>query len=575
MKFLCGNCRAKYQIADEKIAGRTLRMKCRRCNHDIVIRGDDNLLSSSNRAAVRPGSAPGRPPAPPAPGSRRPGPRPPVAPPGPAPRGPGPQAASRKPPGSALGADFRQKAAAGQSGDSRAAVVEPLWHVAINDVPVGPIRRDEITRKVAAGAVTGESLCWREGFDDWRPMKDVAELAAVLKTKRSTVPPQPIGGRPATGRTGRGSTTGSRSPTGRTTTSGSTSRRSAASAPSSTSGARATARSNVVPIGGRLGGGAAPAFDDLSDEDDEMLSAEPTRVAGFGLPGEKEPFSEPPSDAAIEAGLPAPLPESVPPGPETPAEPGIDESQPLPTDIPIPPRRGLPVGAWIAIASAGAFGSVLAVMIGLRFLNPPQPEIRYIERPGSDEATQEPTTVAAPEAPLAPTADASAEEPTVVAEATPGQRTKVRTPRNPGSQTTKQQTPDNLTPEQRAMLERMRGQGATIAGPGSGPAVGGSDGPRGEGLNAQQLSAVVGRNRPQLQRCYEQAIRGMGDPPTIRLDVAITVGSSGAVTRVDASGQDPVNLGSCVERAVRGWSFPSSGDSTQTRFPVVFQAAGG
>ena len=39
MKFLCGNCKAKYQIADEKISGRTLRMKCRRCNHDIIIKG--------------------------------------------------------------------------------------------------------------------------------------------------------------------------------------------------------------------------------------------------------------------------------------------------------------------------------------------------------------------------------------------------------------------------------------------------------------------------------------------------------------------------------------------------------
>jgi predicted Zn finger-like uncharacterized protein len=31
MKFLCGNCKAKYQIADEKASGKTLRMKCRRC----------------------------------------------------------------------------------------------------------------------------------------------------------------------------------------------------------------------------------------------------------------------------------------------------------------------------------------------------------------------------------------------------------------------------------------------------------------------------------------------------------------------------------------------------------------
>src|SRR5438094_4024961 len=37
MKFLCDNCKAKYQIADEKVAGRTVRMKCRKCGHMIEV----------------------------------------------------------------------------------------------------------------------------------------------------------------------------------------------------------------------------------------------------------------------------------------------------------------------------------------------------------------------------------------------------------------------------------------------------------------------------------------------------------------------------------------------------------
>jgi predicted Zn finger-like uncharacterized protein len=39
MKFLCRNCKAKYQIADEKVAGRTLRMACQQCGEQIVVRG--------------------------------------------------------------------------------------------------------------------------------------------------------------------------------------------------------------------------------------------------------------------------------------------------------------------------------------------------------------------------------------------------------------------------------------------------------------------------------------------------------------------------------------------------------
>ncbi|MGC4092906.1 MAG: COR domain-containing protein [Polyangiaceae bacterium] len=37
MKFLCPSCKAKYQISDEKVAGRTVRMKCRKCDHVITV----------------------------------------------------------------------------------------------------------------------------------------------------------------------------------------------------------------------------------------------------------------------------------------------------------------------------------------------------------------------------------------------------------------------------------------------------------------------------------------------------------------------------------------------------------
>ncbi|MFW5875780.1 MAG: zinc-ribbon domain-containing protein, partial [Myxococcota bacterium] len=57
MKFLCHHCKSKYQIADEKVAGRTLKMKCRKCGHDIIIRGDEG---ASSKPAAPPPSAPPR-----------------------------------------------------------------------------------------------------------------------------------------------------------------------------------------------------------------------------------------------------------------------------------------------------------------------------------------------------------------------------------------------------------------------------------------------------------------------------------------------------------------------------------
>ncbi|MDB4998381.1 MAG: Signal recognition particle receptor protein FtsY, partial [Myxococcaceae bacterium] len=40
MKFLCEQCKAKYQISDEKVAGKTVRMKCRKCGHMIEVRAE-------------------------------------------------------------------------------------------------------------------------------------------------------------------------------------------------------------------------------------------------------------------------------------------------------------------------------------------------------------------------------------------------------------------------------------------------------------------------------------------------------------------------------------------------------
>jgi predicted Zn finger-like uncharacterized protein len=47
MKFLCDSCKAKYQIADEKVAGKTVRMKCRKCGHLIEIRANSALAEAT------------------------------------------------------------------------------------------------------------------------------------------------------------------------------------------------------------------------------------------------------------------------------------------------------------------------------------------------------------------------------------------------------------------------------------------------------------------------------------------------------------------------------------------------
>ncbi|NUP12557.1 MAG: DUF4339 domain-containing protein [Polyangiaceae bacterium] len=60
MKFVCDNCKAKYQIGDEKVAGKTLRMKCRRCGHMIQVAASVTESSVSTKLPTEQatGSAP-------------------------------------------------------------------------------------------------------------------------------------------------------------------------------------------------------------------------------------------------------------------------------------------------------------------------------------------------------------------------------------------------------------------------------------------------------------------------------------------------------------------------------------
>jgi hypothetical protein len=57
------------------------------------------------------------------------------------------------------------------------------------------------------------------------------------------------------------------------------------------------------------------------------------------------------------------------------------------------------------------------------------------------------------------------------------------------------------------------------------------------------------------------------------MDVDLTVGASGTVTQATTRGTGVGNLGACIERSVRRWRFPQSGDTSQASFPMVFRGA--
>jgi predicted Zn finger-like uncharacterized protein len=449
MKFLCSNCKAKYQIADEKVAGRTLRMTCRRCQQEIVIHGEPEAAPSP-RGYPMAGGPPVRLPPPP-------------------------------PPPSPLGADFQLQVAANTRPPAPASALD-AWHVGINDVPVGPMRREEIARKLASGSVTLDSLAWREGLDDWLPIGRIAELAVLAAPPGApaALSPPPVLMHPSQ-------------------------------------------RSDLLPLGGRAG--AAPSY-------------------------------------AVEEW--APVIES---------QPAHSHSQVTQNPLLTAERR--PSGP-VMFALAGGFAflmSALAIM-GAQWL------VRE-QRAGATPVPVVAPTAAQPVPTVAPTRQVVAEPEQapgmVIALDDPALRNQAPSPGRaraaaPSAQA-KPGSKKELTDAQKAMLARMGGDTSssvpnlqTPSSTGSAPAARNSG-----GLTAEQLSKVVLKGRENLQRCYETALRGSGSDQTVRLDVNISVSPAGNVTSVKTSGQGLPGMSQCIERTVRMWRFPLSGEATDTKFPVVFQ----
>jgi hypothetical protein len=103
--------------------------------------------------------------------------------------------ATEEPPSSALAGAFSEavgEPSSALSGELGAPADE--WYVGINGVPVGPIRLSELRSKAGAGAVSYDSLVWRDGFEEWQPLRTFPELVAIveesLSSARASLTPQ-------------------------------------------------------------------------------------------------------------------------------------------------------------------------------------------------------------------------------------------------------------------------------------------------------------------------------------------------------------------------------------------------
>lgn len=539
MKFLCDNCKAKYQIADEKVAGKTVRMKCRKCGHQIEV-----------RAAITETSVSGAPPAP----DRSALPRGALATslsatkPRPA-SSPGPAGG-----GGALAGAFQRNVQdapatvpfpnAGQAASVDASIemsVTDEWYVAINGVPVGPVRISELRRKAATGAVTEDSLCWQEGLEEWRPVRSLPELAAIVREAAQgnrpslLAPPpppapeptraQPLAPRPPPGRPG---PMAPRTPEPLRT---SEPPRPAPLAPS---------RNNVVPLHApRV---AASAADDMPPQTAPLGGAAaalaPMAMAPAPVIAVADPFAVPPAPLAPSMGsgvsiVPAAAPALVSPSLAPPA----------------PAKRGVPLWFWPVLVFVAVFGGVAGI---------------YIFRGSPAQVVIKEVPVAAPATATAKTDDIpppSSAEPTTSASA-PSTAATGKVATNTGSKPASAAPTTSGTARTADLSGLLGGAGGPSAGPG-----GGTAGAAAGTMDAATVQRIVRERSPAVKRaCWD---RGGDQKSSAKVTVAITVGGNGHVDNASATGDDPV-ITKCIENQVRNWQFPATGSSTTVNVPFVF-----
>jgi predicted Zn finger-like uncharacterized protein len=118
MKIQCQSCQAKYTIADEKVLGKVVKIRCKKCSATIVINGNETRPAEDN-------------------------------------------------------ADTHVFDYAGQANDQ--------WTVNVADGDQRTMTGQEIVAEYRTGVVNDETYCWKDGMADWLPLREIEQLYGAVK----------------------------------------------------------------------------------------------------------------------------------------------------------------------------------------------------------------------------------------------------------------------------------------------------------------------------------------------------------------------------------------------------------
>jgi predicted Zn finger-like uncharacterized protein len=572
MKFHCDRCKTRYSIADDRVRGKILKIRCKNCSSVITLKEGGSV--STPRTPRQPTSD----------GARAS-----------AARSRGRRATSTS--GSALQGAFEEALRGSQVGvlpDSEPpAVLEAEWYVSHDGEQFGPFPLQKAQDWVSGRGPDDELYCWSEGFDDWLPVEKVSHFRGLR-------------GPEATARHASGlyATSGDRAQSqmeAQVVASSPPPREETPVPLFAATLAQVTAESQpvrddaAVPMFTRRNGNGSSSVSSLGLPSSRpptgpgngggslFASAMAAATAAPATQMQGQTIDDPSHDLEIgEASRVVKLPmlarnmgNAAPMS--APGLPGMGGASQAGNHI------GRGTGSHDQPARGGSALAGLTVVHGAQSVEMPRPEILQPRRRrsgmampiiigsaivvgvvsvllyvalagGDDEARLRRGDVGGSGLAFQfddPERDKKGEGNTT--EAPPKPRRSVR----------KQSAPRSTTSATPAPTRAPTGPGFDEVD------LSGSDAPR--ELDPDDVFDVLNANRIGVQMCYNSALKRDPLLKVRRADVAIRVGPSGAVSSVSIPSLSGTQLGLCLEKRIRAWKFPRATEAFNSRFPIVFQ----
>jgi predicted Zn finger-like uncharacterized protein len=193
MKFVCDRCQTKYSIADDRVRGKVLKVKCKTCGNVVTVREARHpsaaglpTLATAGRVSTAPhASAAAALAIPPVADAADESERTQLA--------PNPMLLDGLGPPKAPAARRRSTGPMAPLGPPEDDVV---WYMALDGKRTGPFSKHQLVDKLVPLAKNADVHIWNEKLGDWKPPSQVAVIASELAARKKVPPPPPLPGAP-------------------------------------------------------------------------------------------------------------------------------------------------------------------------------------------------------------------------------------------------------------------------------------------------------------------------------------------------------------------------------------------